>query len=78
MRLERKSCVTDMLSPLKTPLSFTCKLGECRSELMSLLSEVSKVVSTEGGSFQNPQTGSAIDAKTHAGDPRDDHAVRHQ
>ncbi len=48
MRLERKGGVTNMLSPLKTPLSFTCKLGECRSELMPLLSEVSKVVSTEG------------------------------
>ncbi|MCW2482306.1 GAF domain-containing protein, partial [Candidatus Symbiopectobacterium sp. NZEC135] len=48
MRLERKRGVTDMLSPLETPLSFSCKLGECRSELMPLLSEVSKVVSTEG------------------------------
>jgi len=30
------------------PLSFTCRLGECRSELLPLLSEVSKVVSSEG------------------------------
>ncbi|MFE8046634.1 sigma 54-interacting transcriptional regulator [Brenneria goodwinii] len=30
------------------PLSFTCLLGECRSELLPLLSEVSKVVSAEG------------------------------
>lgn len=30
------------------PLSFTCRLGECRSELLPLLSEVSKVVSHEG------------------------------
>lgn len=36
------------LSPLTEPLSFSCRLGECRSELMPLLSEVSKVVSAEG------------------------------
>jgi Nif-specific regulatory protein len=35
-------------SPLAEPLSFSCRLGECRSELMPLLSEVSKVVSAEG------------------------------
>lgn len=33
---------------LAQSLSFTCQLGECRSELLPLLSEVSKVVSREG------------------------------
>ncbi|XBS69688.1 hypothetical protein ABK905_25875 [Acerihabitans sp. KWT182] len=33
---------------LTEPLSFSCHLGECRSELLPLLSEVSKVVSREG------------------------------
>lgn len=35
-------------APRMGALSFSCRLGECRSELMPLLSEVSKVVSTEG------------------------------
>ncbi|KAA9000496.1 GAF domain-containing protein [Affinibrenneria salicis] len=33
---------------LQVPLSFTCLLGECRSELLPLLSEVSKAVSAGG------------------------------
>lgn len=50
MHLEKRSlAVTGMLpSSLAEPLSFSCRLGECRSELMPLLSEVSKVVSAEG------------------------------
>ncbi|ACS86394.1 sigma-54 interaction domain-containing protein [Musicola paradisiaca] len=40
---------TAMTRPsLMEPLSFSCRLGECRSELLPLLSEVSKVVSAEG------------------------------
>jgi Nif-specific regulatory protein len=35
-------------SSLRESLSFTCQLGECRSELLPLLSEVSKVVSSGG------------------------------
>ncbi|WP_413736282.1 sigma 54-interacting transcriptional regulator [Sodalis sp. RH21] len=43
-----------MIKPIPTrpslaeSLSFTCQLGECRSELLPLLSEVSKVVSVGG------------------------------
>lgn len=36
------------IPPVLAPLSFSCRLGECRSELMPLLSEVSKVVSVGG------------------------------
>ncbi|EMA8102655.1 sigma-54 interaction domain-containing protein (plasmid) [Klebsiella sp. WOUb02] len=50
MQLEKRGfTVTGIVpSPLSEPLSFSCRLGECRSELMPLLSEVSKVVSAEG------------------------------
>lgn len=47
MRHEKRGlAVSGRLPPT---LSFTCRLGECRSELMPLLSEVSKVVSAGGG-----------------------------
>ncbi len=39
-------------TPGLAPLSFSCRLGECRSELMPLLSEVSKVVSSGGSLSQ--------------------------
>ncbi|WP_343711037.1 sigma-54 interaction domain-containing protein [Kosakonia radicincitans] len=49
MRHEKNAVATNTLSPVLTgALSFSCRLGECRSELMPLLSEVSKVVSAGG------------------------------
>ena len=46
---KRSLSITGVLSaPLAEPASSGCQLGECRSELMPLLSEVSKVVSAEG------------------------------
>jgi Nif-specific regulatory protein len=53
-------------SLLTESLSFSCQLGECRSELLPLLSEVSKVVSREGA---------GVDAKTPPGHPRDDFSL---
>lgn len=50
MHREKRNLAATGILPalLAEPLSFSCRLGECRSELMPLLSEVSKVVSVEG------------------------------
>lgn len=46
MRVEKRELA--VAGRLPQTLSFSCRLGECRSELMPLLSEVSKVVSAGG------------------------------